>query len=243
VSVPMTVIGMSGTSNCVAAIFLRNGHEVAREFRSANARAGVRLHPWVPDLPLMCVVLSDSFLQAKAALFPDDDGLTLDRRQLAEQCVADMPAQTPDGQREVMQIIRDSLRDDPGLLAWFDARFADWVPPGPRSGPSIRPSRLGFDGWRLHLDAAGLGITDVAGAVAVTRELVGQPAPPIAYDLPDRAAVLAENLAEERRRVARAEAELAAAKRDGALRYVPRRVARKVLRLVGSVGRRAAGLW
>jgi hypothetical protein len=243
----------------VAAIFLRNKHPVAREFRAANARLGVRLHPWVPDLPLLASVLADSFLTAKAALFPADDRLTLDRRLLAERCVGEMPADDADEQEWVMRTVRDTLRDDAALLAWFDTRFAGGAPP-PRPAGSLRPDRFGFDGERLHLDAASLGVADVAGAVDLTARVLGFGSGPIAYDSPGPATVAARARAEVAGRDAdrdalsvrlaaavellrTREAELDLAQRDGALRYVPRRVARKVAGLIGSLGRRAAGLW
>ena len=181
VTVPMTVIGVSGTSNGIATILLRGKHPVAREFREANARRGTSIHPSVPDLPIMWAVIADSFLTAKSALFPNDERLTLDRRQLAEHCVAAMPADNSAEQRSVMDTVRETLQDDPFLVAWFDQRYGAELPPIQPPG-SLRPPRLGFDGESLHLDASVFNVSDVAGAVRVSRHLLGIGAEPITYE-------------------------------------------------------------
>jgi len=183
VSVPMTVIGVSGTSNGIATIFLRNKHPVAREFREANARRGTGVHPWVPDLPVLESIIADSFLTAKGALFPTDQRFALDRRRLAERCVAAMPADNSTEQRSVMCIVRETLSDDPSLLAWFDKRYRETGPAPIRPPASFIPARLGFDGENLHLDAAAFGVEDVAGAVRLSCDLLGLGGEPIAYDV------------------------------------------------------------
>ena len=125
VTVPMTVIGVSGTSNGIATILLRGKHPVAREFREANARRGTSIHPSVPDLPIMWAVIADSFLTAKSALFPNDERLTLDRRQLAEHCVAAMPADRSAEQRSVMDIVREHCKT---TRSWWRGWTNDTVP-------------------------------------------------------------------------------------------------------------------
>src|SRR5262249_13045256 len=157
VGVPMSVAGLSRHSNGVANVCLRGRHPVAQDYQSLNARQGFVFHPWVPALPLYpAVPVADSFLFAKAALFPQDDTLRLDRKSLVSYCVRSLTAETADDWRDALDAIRATLRDDPELPAWFDAAFADQPPV---LGPALRLRlpNMGFQGTHLHLNADEFG--------------------------------------------------------------------------------------
>ncbi|HEY1189039.1 MAG TPA: glycosyltransferase family 2 protein [Gemmata sp.] len=169
-TVPMTVSGQSGASTGVATLFNRGGNPIEREFNALNAKTGFHPEPTVPDLPVFPEVpVADCFVFGKRTLFPDI-GVELDRRRLARACVtrarvreADWPA--------TLAAVRASLGDAPGLQAWFDAELAGtpYRTPPPLE---LRPARLGFDGRHLHLDAATFDVTDVAGAVRLSDQLL-----------------------------------------------------------------------
>ncbi|WP_439621791.1 glycosyltransferase [Gemmata sp.] len=160
-TVPMSVSGQSHASNGVAILFHGERPEVAREFRTLNAKDGLRADPTVPDLPVFPEVpVADTFAFARRALFPDA-GVGMDRRSLSRACLGGVRAEDlPAARAEV----RRSLSDDPELLAWFDAELAP-APHAPRPPVNyFRPPELGVEGAAMHLDAAAFGVSDVAGA-------------------------------------------------------------------------------
>lgn len=170
--VPMSVAGISHQSNGVATLFRRGRHPVAHDYRTLNARSGFAPHRWVPHLPIFpAVPVADSFQWAKEALFPDDP-LSLDRKVLAERCVAGIVADDADEWHEAFAVIRAACADDAGLAEWFDTTFAGCVPV-PAQPPPLRSPLPGFQGNCLHLNADEFGVADVAGAARLCASLVG----------------------------------------------------------------------
>jgi hypothetical protein len=169
--VPMSVAGQSGASNGVAGLFRRGRSAIDQEFRDLNAKEGLVSDPRVPDLPSFPhVSVADSFLYAKAKLFPESD-LNLDRQQFVSGCVANLRVATEAEWHAALAQLRESLADDPRTLAWFDEEVANTsfraVPP-----PVLRPERLGFDGESLHLDTAAFGVADVTAVAALCERLL-----------------------------------------------------------------------
>jgi glycosyltransferase involved in cell wall biosynthesis len=184
-NLPMSVCGLSGQSNGVATLLLHEPSEIADEFHRLNhASAQFNPHPWVPDLPIFPTVpVADSFQRAKDALFPTDDRLRLDRRALAEQCVAGLWATDPDQWRTRLGVIRASFDDDRAAQQWFDGGPGrePFRPPVPAK---LRGRDPGFDGSQLHIRADALGVSDVAGAARLCEQLLGVRGTAIAYDAP-----------------------------------------------------------
>ncbi len=242
VGVPFNVAGLSGRSNGMAILMVDADNPIADEFFRLTRAAGYGPHPAVADLPVWVVPVADSFQYAKDLLFPDDDGLVMDRRLVAKLTLEAVPLTDPTDRAKARRMIRDTLADRPDAQAWFDA-----LPDPPPYVPALlHPFKPGFTGDHLNLDTAAFGVRNVHDAVRLAADLLRLTPGSIAYDLPPRDELLTaatDWAAACQARAARAEAELAAALRDGALRYVPRRVARKVVRVIGSLGRRAAGLW
>lgn len=275
VSVPMNIAGLSHASNGVATLMNEKRNAVATDFDQLNARFGYLPHPLVPKkMALMPVHVVDCFLHAKDAIFPNDDALQLDRKAITLRYLASITETDPDQRTAARSVIRDSLVDDAELLRWFD-REAPSLPPAPPF--TFRPARLGYDGNSLSLDAAALGVKDIAGAVQVATSLLGFDAGPIPFGLPSfhslqtqalraQAAVaeaerrvaerssqanaaaqvaseriealqasqqdLEEALQESRASSTRLELELSEANRTGSLRYVPKRLARKIFHMM-----------
>lgn len=169
--VPMSVAGQSGASNGIAVLFNRGRSAIDREFRDLNAKEGLHSDPRIPDLPVFPhVPVADSFIFAKAKLFPDSE-VDLDRKQFVSGCVANLRVATESQWHEGMQLLRESLADEPALQAWFDAELANTpfreLPP-----PRLRAERLGFDGEYLHLNAAEFGVANVADAAELCEQLL-----------------------------------------------------------------------
>lgn len=242
VGLPLNIAGLSGRSNGMATLVNVARNPIADEFFQLNRSDGYPPHPTIPDLPVWPVPTLDSFQHAKSSLFPHDDALCIDRRLAIRVVLEAIPLTGADDRAQARRMIRDSLADRPELFPWFDG-LADPPPFVPHVLGSFKP---GFQGDHLNLRTAPFGIANVRDAVRFASNLLGQTPGAIDYDMPPRGESI--DAANRRAmaceaRAAQAEAALAGALRNGALRYVPRRMARKVAGLIGSLGRRAAGLW
>ena len=170
-SAPLSISGFSASSNHIAFSYLRSKNQIAKTLRKENDSAGLRLHPSIPDLPSGFVCVADSFLRAKADLFPDD-AISLDRRVIMESFLASLPIDDIDEWPGIEKELRRSLSDDPALVSWFDKRIENFTPrPSPRD--SYRPNLEGIHGQRLFLDASSYGVTDIAGATRLSSRLLG----------------------------------------------------------------------
>jgi hypothetical protein len=170
-SAPLSISGFSASSNHIAFSFLRSKNQIAKALRDENDAAGLRLHPSVPDLPSGFVCVADSFLRAKADLFPDEP-ISLDRQAMVERFLASLPIDDIDEWPGIERELRRSLSDDPALVSWFDERIKDFAPrPSPRD--SYRPNLEGIHVQRLFLDASKYGVTDIAGATRLASRLLG----------------------------------------------------------------------
>jgi hypothetical protein len=184
IEAPMSVSGLSGNSTGVAALLLRRPSEVAREFRQFNARAGLHLHPWVPDLPLFPEIpVADSFQFAKDMLFPGDDRLRLDRKRFAAQVINNLWAADTEEWEARLGVIRGTFSDDPALQKWFDETHGR-EPFRDRPPPRLRSQTMGYDGSHLHLRTDALGVTDVAGAARLCGQLLGYRGTEVAHGMP-----------------------------------------------------------
>jgi glycosyltransferase involved in cell wall biosynthesis len=170
-SVPLSISGFSASSNNIAFNFLRSKHENTRKLRHENESAGLRLHPFVPDLPSGFVCLADSFLRAKEDLFPESP-ISLDRRAMIESLINVPPIDASEEWPYVKAELRRSISDDPELLSWFDKRVHGYFPePTPRD--NYRPDFEGSTCGRLFLDAAKYSVKDIEGATLLTSRLLG----------------------------------------------------------------------
>jgi hypothetical protein len=171
--IPMHICGQSARSYGIANLFLRGESTLDQEFRSLNQQADFVAPPWVPDVAIFPEVpVADSFLAAKKALFPADEGLRLDRKLLATRCVHGIRARDAADWSASFMRIRDSMRDNEALLTWFDATHS-----GTRAKlggpPQLRCPTRGYDGECLHLNADDFGVTDVYGAAELCEKVLG----------------------------------------------------------------------
>lgn len=168
-SAPMSIQGYSGASNNIAFNSMRRKSAIGQNYRLESA--GAPLTSLIPDLPTHYVVLPESFLAAKADLFPNDTSLVLDRKVLVNQLLNRMPIDTIDEWPAAEAEIRRAVSDDAELLAWFEVRLKNTKPKtSPRD--SLRPRFMGFSNGRLHLDVKKRGITNVAQAAQLAAQIM-----------------------------------------------------------------------
>jgi glycosyltransferase involved in cell wall biosynthesis len=169
VAVPMTINGLSGNSNGVACIYLKERSAVADEFSRLNTQANHVRHPRAPGLPVMPAYVADSFLHARDALFPDGD-ITLDRKQLTLNCIQQARFACEEEWRLFRAALGRSLQDDAELLRWFDASYGSrlWTD---LAQSSSRLSRYG--GSYQYLDASDFGVTNIHEAAQLCEKLLG----------------------------------------------------------------------
>ena len=165
-SAPMGLSGVSGASNGLAVLHLGDRSPVAEEFRRLNSEAGYAIDSYVPNVPLMAAQVAESFRSAKAAAFPDDAGLVLRRQAVVLACLRELQGRERPDRDTIEAEIRQSLRDDAGLLDWFEATRA-------RTAGTPTPILRRYGGRYLHLDASDFGVTDVHGAALLCEKLLG----------------------------------------------------------------------
>lgn len=196
-TLPMHINGASGNSNGVASAVRLDDvkskadqrNRIHAEFRSLSIAGGHIRHPTVPDCDLWPAHFDDAFQYAREALFPDDEGLALDRRRMMERYVAAIPNDDPETLGVVTDAVKAAFRDEPDLVAWFsdEVRSGPKVSAAPR--PIFKPERLGFDGNFLLLDTADFGVVDIVGAVNLAANLLKVPAAGATYDIASHAEI------------------------------------------------------
>jgi hypothetical protein len=180
--VPMSLSGLGPKSNNISAMRTNRNVSLETEFWNPNVTCLRQLHPWVPDMANGSVIIAESFLRSKAALFPDDHSLTLDRSFFVQMWLGS--AQETERQTAI-QKIRSTLADAPDLLAWFD-QIIPQIAARPPYRYTYAPPFRGCDGDAVYLSADRFGIRDIAGAVAFSANLLGYKGGQINYDLPPR---------------------------------------------------------
>ena len=252
-TLPFSMAGLSGHSTGVATLATDATNSIAKEFFRLTRKDGIPPHRLVPDVSVWPVTTADSFCFAKDALFPQDDGLQLDRKLLTVKTLEAVITRDPAARARIRSVVRESLTDDPALLAWFDREAPNPPPAELRVFGEIQP---GYANDILVLQADRFGIQDVAHAAEVATDVLGLRHRPAQFDLESYPEMLAKiqqaaqdrdeallerdemrewfELAEQRCAAAQNERDAFKWKyldalRDGALRNAPRRFV-KVLR-------------
>ncbi|QIF00136.1 FkbM family methyltransferase [Roseimicrobium sp. ORNL1] len=170
---PISISGLSGVSNGVATIFLKERSPIAEDFKKLNLqqRSGRDWPEWIPDVPLLSTCTAHSFQCARAALFPDDTELVVDRRHLTRAVMSEYRSEDEPEWQRLRDRVRRTLMDDLALLEWFDAEYGDkslaTCPPAPV------PQMRRYGGPYMQLDAAEFGVADVWGAALLCEKLLG----------------------------------------------------------------------
>jgi glycosyltransferase involved in cell wall biosynthesis len=170
VAAPMTINGLSGRSNGVACIYLKEQSAIAEEFRRLNRQAKHVRHPHVPLLPVMPAYVADSFLSACAAFPTGGESIALDRKQLVVHCINEARLADETDWARCRATCREGLADDAALLAWFDGEY------GSRRLDELTQTRVRlkrYGGSYLHLDASEYGVTNIFEAAQLCDKLLG----------------------------------------------------------------------
>ena len=170
---PLSINGLSAVSNGVATIFLKNRSPIAEDFNTLNQThmTGRDWPGWIPDLPLLSMCSAHSFQSAKAALFPEDQGLVVDRRLLVQNAMREYRAGDEAEWQALRHLVRQTLSDDLGLQRWFDEEYATkslaTCPPAPA------PEMKRYGGPYMQLDASEFGVSNVWEAALLCEKLLG----------------------------------------------------------------------
>lgn len=170
-SAPLSIYGLSAFSNNMAARLQQSQNSVGREFLELNERDGLRTHPWFPDFGIVPTVVPDAFLQAKMRFFPDRDDLVLDRRLWTELLIRALWMPKAEDRQRLIAIVREHLRDDPTLVAWFDENSIAELPSD--GEPRLRHPFWGYDGEKLWVDTTQFAVTDIFQASRLCVALAG----------------------------------------------------------------------
>ena len=180
-TVPLTIAGLSRSSNGTASLFGGANATPVKDFNALNALSGEQgfsRHPHVPDLGVYPTqVVAECFLTVKERLFPDDNRLDFPRDRIlretamrvdvAQKANADDLRFCAAGDRELEAVVEDLISNPIPQLA----------------KPRLRPELLGADGTNLHVDAADFGIENIEEAVAFVHHIVWPANAPLRYDL------------------------------------------------------------
>src|SRR5215467_2476725 len=170
VSRPMTIDGSSGKSSGTAAVARQVESPIVQEFTGLNRAAGLHFHRLVPDFQSWPTVMTDAFLQAREALFPNERRFRFNRKHFISHCLK-AAAQRPHPNRaRAVDAIRASVSDDPVLLRWCEEELNS-VPSG--TDTSRTPGLAGRSNYldRIRLSASDFGVADVYGAAQLCEKL------------------------------------------------------------------------
>jgi hypothetical protein len=260
VSVPMSIAGLSHASNGVATLMKEKQTAVASDFSRLNEAFGYVHHPQVPEKTILGPVhIADSFLHAKDALFPRDDILVFDRKLFIERCLGAIPDTDPEDRERVRQVIRASVADSPELLRWFDDE-APSLPPAPLHTFRPRRfgfdgATLSLDVATLDINDVAQAVGLAASLLGVGKEEIPFDVPALVdvyahvWSEQEKVARAEREIEQLRHQAASSTADASAqvlalqevcgqlrrqleeARHAGSLRYVPKRVLRKMFDL------------
>jgi glycosyltransferase involved in cell wall biosynthesis len=171
IDAPMGINGLSGDSNGVASIYLKEKSAVADDFLSLNTRANHVAHEWVPRLPVMPAAVADSFLHAKQSLFAADATFFVDRRKMITNSLRELRAADDDEWQNALRLVRKSVADNRELSKWFEEEFGRKRREEFEFAPHYKLKRYGQT--YLHLDAAEFGVTNVLEAAQLCEKILG----------------------------------------------------------------------
>lgn len=193
---PLSIAGSSGKSNSAGGEFSYDssqpGSAITENFVRMNDQAGRSAHPTLPNLLLLPVSVADAFLQVKAALFPNDVRLNLNRKECLLRSVASL-GRLPEGEaKALLQIMSRSLADTPHLQKWFEHH----VVPQPLPPKGVRTKSLGFQENQrsLGITASDFGVSDVHGAAALCEKMLNHAQSDFHYTIREYGMRFAERL-------------------------------------------------
>ncbi len=168
---PMSINAGSAKSNGVSNMVLKNDNHIQKNFKNLNNEAGINCHPLVPEIREMPAVIADSFSFAKDSLFPDNNRLALNQKDLIKNCVQQLftnKYKYPNKDWESnLQIIKEFCFQNKRLCKWFNELILAEYPENLR-----KQYKTGVINDFLNLDASEFGVTDVFGIAELTEKIL-----------------------------------------------------------------------
>lgn len=162
VGLPLSVNGLCGASNGVNNLTKPTGAAVSTDFAALNARAGLVLHPRVPDVRSLAGAALESCLAAIDALAPDHP---VDALHVIGATLDDAVLFSPEEEAAARDAARRAAAGAvaPARVERLLARWRPRPTPDAEADAARVRSRIGPDS--VQVDAARFGIEDVAAAV------------------------------------------------------------------------------
>ena len=167
VSVPMSIVGVSGKSNGLQGVIEDGSGATYRDFVQLNKLAGLRYHSQLPQLPLMPVIIMDGLLRVRDRLGARGPQWNITAQQIARHCW--------DGLWQSGSV-RDQLFDE--ILQVLPEQASREAFRNECRGTSIRATRpsavlpLGTYPTHVVLDAKNLRINNIADASQCAAKLL-----------------------------------------------------------------------
>lgn len=160
--IPLTVNGLSGGSNGVNSLTKPVGTTVGTDFVVLNARAGLDIHPAVPDVRSLAGAALDSCLVAIDALAVPVrvDPVEVVRLTLADAVL--FSHEEVEGARALARAVVAGSRADERRVARLLAR---WDPTLADAGPTTDGVRAIVGPAAVQVDGSRFGVEDIASAV------------------------------------------------------------------------------
>lgn len=162
VGIPLSVNGLSGASNGVNFLTRPSGTVVAEDFAGLNRKAGIAIHPAVPDVRSLAGAVFDSCLVAIDALSVP---IAVNRFHVVRTALKDAVMFDEAEIQSARASARQAVRGHRSLERRVQRLVVTWQPTmvdATAEQPSVK-TILKADA--LQVDASRFGIRDIAGAV------------------------------------------------------------------------------
>lgn len=174
IDVPMVIGGSSGNSNGIAFHNTPDkAKDIKNDFIKLNAKSGIKRQSIVPRIKSVDAAVVESFLNAKDALFPFDNDLSLDRKLFISKCIESLNTTDADFNEE-FNSVQESVSDNKVLREWFENQYLN-TPQTYDSGERKEYKyKRGFNNGFLRVDASSFNVNNVYDAAVLYRNLLGR---------------------------------------------------------------------
>lgn len=162
VGLPLSVNGLSGASNGVNFLTKPAGNAIAADFAGLNARAGLEIHPAVPDVRSLAGAALDSCLAAIDAVAP---AVPVDRLRVIRSTLDDAVLFSDAEVEAAREAARVAARGERALERRVERLLGRWDPNIADAGDRSAGVSARIDADGVQVDASRFGISDIAGAV------------------------------------------------------------------------------
>lgn len=162
VGIPLSVNGLSGASNGVNVLTRPSGTAVAADFAGLNRKAGIAIHPAVPDVRSLAGAVFDSCLVAIDALSVP---IPVDRFHVVRTTLKDSVVFGEGEIDSARSSARQAVRGHRSLERRVQRMLVTWQPVLVDVKAEQRAVRVFLKADAVQVDASRFGVHDIAGAV------------------------------------------------------------------------------